>query len=407
MRVLQICSKPPYPAVDGGCMAMNNITRGLMEAGVEVNILTVATHKHPLHLNQIDKEYLDNTKIKSVFLDTKVKFRDAFINLFSDKSYNIERFYSKEFEQLIASSLDQNSYDAILLEGLYVTPYISVVRRHTDAKLIYRSHNVEHQIWKRNYEQESSPIKKKYLKLLVKRLEKYELSVLNAVDAIAPITKMDKTQLEHLGAKRPMEVIPFGIDLNDNQLKESKPGIRVFHIGAMDWIPNQEGIKWFVNKVWSKLIVQHPDLQLHLAGRSMPDWMLKMNKKNVTIHGEVDNAVDFITENNIMIVPLFSGSGMRIKIIEGMACGKAIISTKIGAEGIDYNNGTDILIANTENEFVEQMNLLINTPDLIPEIGNNARKLVENYYSNTQITKQLISFINQIDADANPNQEEE
>ncbi|MDG1477245.1 MAG: hypothetical protein P8Q14_08870 [Vicingaceae bacterium] len=124
MKVLQICLKPPFPEVDGGCKAMNAFTQGLLDNNVDLKVLTISSVKHPFLENSIPKEYFKKTKIEHVFVDTKVKALDALSNLASSKSYNIERFYDETFEQLILKTLNESVYDFVLLESLYVSRYV-------------------------------------------------------------------------------------------------------------------------------------------------------------------------------------------------------------------------------------------------------------------------------------------
>jgi glycosyltransferase involved in cell wall biosynthesis len=399
MRVLQICSKPPLPAIDGGCKAMNNITGGLLQNDIEVKVLTVSTFKHPFLLKKMDATYLKNTQIENCEIDIKVKPIAAFFNLFSKESYNVIRFFSKEFEKLIASTLQNNEYDIIFLESLFMTPYIEIIRANSNAKLVYRAHNIEHEIWERNTIEEKNSIKKQYLKLLTKRLRKYEIAVLHKVDAIASISEKDKKTLLELGSKKPISVTPFGFDLSQvSESKEIKKVVNFFHIGSMDWEPNQEGIKWFLENVWSRIIEQNATLQFNLAGKRMPQWLKEWNQKNVNIIGEVDDALEFIQENDVMVVPLFVGSGMRIKIIEGMAIGKPVIATKIAAEGICYKNGFDIVIADTIDEFVSQAEQMVENYSYTNQIGKNARKTIASNYDNKFIVNNLVQFFKQLTA---------
>ena len=124
----------------------------------------------------------------------------------------------------------------------------------------------------------------------------------------------------------------------------------------------------------------------------MPNWIFEYDNERIINHGEVNSANNFMNHNDIMIVPLLSAGGMRVKIIEGMALGKTIVSTKIGAEGINYKDGENILIANTVNEFKQVINMLIENPDIINVIGNNAREFVSDYYNNRIITSNLLEF---------------
>lgn len=395
MKILQICHKPPLPALDGGCKAMHALTEGLLANAISVKILTITTQKHPYQPELFPTAYIEQTNIEHAFIDTAIKKKNALANLFSGKSYNISRFYNKNFEELITATLQKEKFDIILLESLYTTPYIAAIRKSSNAKLIYRSHNIEFEIWQRTGNQENNAIKKKYLHFLAKRLKRYEQSILNLVDGIAAITKKDEEQLIALGCKKPITTIPFGINLHDYQLKKIPEEKKLFHIGSMDWIPNQEAIKWFLNEVWSAIIAKEPTATFHLAGKNMPDEIIKLTATmhGVINEGEVKNANDFINNNNIMIVPLFSGSGMRIKIIEAMAMGKLVIGTSVAFEGIAVQHNKNGIIANTANEFKEAILMCLQHPEVVTSIGQKARKTIEEQYNNTVIVKQLINFI--------------
>jgi glycosyltransferase involved in cell wall biosynthesis len=160
----------------------------------------------------------------------------------------------------------------------------------------------------------------------------------------------------------------------------------------MDWMPNQEAIKWFLADVWPKVSDAYPNLMLHLAGRHMPEWIINSNFHNVIVEGEINNVREYMASKDIMIVPLISGSGMRVKIVEGMAFGKVIISTSIGAEGIQYLHEKDILIANTPEEYSTMVGKCMSDNKLYNDIGNNARILAREKYDNKVIAGKLISF---------------
>ena len=393
MKILQVCSKIPFPPKDGGSIAMNILTHGLINAGNTVHVLAVNTPKHFIKDDDIDPVYRKLTSYRSVFIDTSIKPVDAILNLFSSESYNIIRFYSKDFEKVLIERLQSEAYDVIQLETLWVTPYVDVIRKYSKAKIILRSQNVEYMIWERLAEDAANPLKKIYLKLLAGRLKKYELSLLNKYDAIATITELDTVVFKKMGCTIPVVHVPFGIDLEKYKMDDSaleKPS--VFHIGAMDWRPNADGINWFLKNVWVDVVAKNPNVKLYLAGRNMPEWLLNLKMENVVIEGEVPDSHAFINSRSVMIVPLTSGGGMRVKIIEGMAFGKTIISTAVGAEGIEYENGVNLLIANTEREFVDAINTCLNNTAFSDSLGKNARTLVESKYDNQIICTKLSAF---------------
>ena len=393
MKVLQLSHKPPYPPKDGGCLAIDNISQGLINAGVELKILTIETTKHPFEEDRIPLEYLEKTGIVSVFVDTKLNIVDAFSNLVTQDSYNITRFFTPDFDHVLINELENKEYDIIHLESLFMTPYISTIRMHSDARIVLRSHNLEYIIWERLSKQSGSVAKKTYLKLLAKQLKKYELNVLNLVDGIVPISKRDANDFIKLGASQPIEIIPFGLDINKYKPAQSKnTSLDLFHLGSMDWAPNLEGLDWFLENIWPVVHQQEPEAQLYLAGRDMPDRFFEVTSPKTVVVGEVEDAVKFIKSKSLMIVPLLSGGGIRVKIIEGMALGKAIISTSVGAEGIHYTHKKNIWIADTSEEFATAVSFFKSNPDKIIEMGNNARKLVEREYSNEVIIHKLLTF---------------
>lgn len=399
MKILQLCHKPPFPPVDGGCIAMENITRGLLSLGHSVKVLTIATHKHRLDLELVPEDIRKETKIEGVFVDTRVNMVDAFSSLITQDSYNISRFFSTDFDIRLTEILKEETFDIVHLESLFMTPYIGTIRRNTNAKVVLRSHNLEYIIWDRIARGTRSIPRKAYLSYLSKKLKKYELDVIGQVDGIATISDEDLRRYEKLGFDKPMINIPFGVNFKDYQCPEGlKPQLALFHLGSMNWMPNLEGVLWFLDDIWPKIHKQFPELKLYLAGREMPADLMSDPLPNVEVIGEVDDAKEFICSKAIMIVPLLSAGGIRVKIIEGMALGKAIISTDVGAEGIECENDKDILIASTARQFLQAVEKLVENPERIESMGAEARKLISKKYDNQKLSKLLVEFYKGLDA---------
>ena len=391
-----LCNKSPYPPSEGGPMAMNSIVNGLIEAGHKVKILAVNSEKYHIKEEDIPVSYKEKTNIEFVDINLSIKPIEALKNLFSDKSYHVERFISEDFKQKLIEILNKDKYDIVQLEMIYMAPYIETIRSHSDALIVLRAHNVEHLIWDRTAKKTNFPLKKWYLKHLVRTLKEYELNAINKVDGIAAITYRDAAFFRGETAI-PVIDIPFGVNPEEfTPCYEINERPTLYHIGSMNWMPNTEGIKWFLKNVWSKLHEREPDIQLNLAGRHTPKWMKKLKMKNVNVHGEVPDAKEFIKDNDIAIVPLLSGSGIRIKIIESLAMGKTVITTTIGAEGIQYSEYNNIIIADTPTKIVETICRITKDPEEIRRIGRNARKLIEDLYDNKKIIDRLLIFYDEI-----------
>jgi glycosyltransferase involved in cell wall biosynthesis len=243
---------------------------------------------------------------------------------------------------------------------------------------------------------ETNFFKKPYRRFLAKQLKQYEVSVLKRVDGVAAITPGDAEHLMSYGGKTPVVTIPFGVDPASYATQEPKGAPVFFHLGSMDWLPNEEGVRWLVTKVWPLVTKAHPTAQLHLAGNKMPQDLIDLKMPGLSVMGRVENADRYMTERHVMVVPLFSAGGMRVKIIEGMAMAKCVISTTMGAEGIACKHGHDILLADTPEDMAQSIGSIIDHPTLAARIGGQAHELVLAQYSNDIIVRDLIAFFDSL-----------
>ncbi len=392
LNILIICNKSPWPPREGGPIAMNNIIEGLCEAGHSVKVLAINTNKYFTNVEDIPLKYREKTNIELGYIDLSIKPVPAFLNLFTNESYHVSRFVSTDFEQILRKILDENSYDIVQIETLFMSPYINIIRELSDSKVVLRAHNIEHMIWKRIASVTRNPLKKVYLKHLYRTLENYERTILNSYDGIIPISSEDEGFFKD-ASKVPVKAISFGINFENFQRSDKYPDeISLFHIGAMNWMPNEEGISWFLDKVWPLVHKKHSDLKLYLAGREMPQWLVNSNIPNVVVVGEVPDAHEFIRSKCISIAPLLSGSGIRIKIIESMALGKPVISTTIGAEGINYTSGKNIIIADDENKMADAVSSLASDREYCESVGRNAADLIDKEHNNKKLIESLAEF---------------
>lgn len=397
MRILQLMNKVPWPPKDGGAIACLNMTKGFAMLGHEVTVLSMNTSKHHISLKDMPAELRNRADFRLVEVPAYINWFEAALNLlFSKLPYNAQRFISDEYSFELVKLLTEKAFDVIQLEGLYLCPYIPVIRKYSDAKIAYRAHNIEYEIWARTASL-SEGFRSRYLKNLSKRIKRFEISYLNSYDILVPITDRDGQILDELGNTKPRHTSQTGIDfasLVPTAKKLEFPSL--FHIGALDWAPNQEGLIWFFNHCWPKIHSENPDLKFYLAGRNAPEWFVRHIKLDgVEYLGEINDAYDFINSKAIMVVPLFSGSGMRIKIIEGMSLGKPIVTTDIGTEGIPTENGNNILIANTADDFTEAIFRLINDRELSNRIGKNAIGFIQEKFDNLSQAGSLIEFYKQ------------
>lgn len=392
MRILQLCKKFPYPLKDGESIAVTTLSRSLHQLGCKVTLLAMNTAKHYSDITDIPDALLHYEQVLAVPVDNRVKPVDAFFNLFSRESYHIARFVSPGFRQKLVQLLEHQSFDVIQLETPYLAPYLPVIRQYSDAVVAMRAHNIEHEIWQRIAGNTRLLPKKWYLRHLAFKLRRYELEQLKAYDILVPITKRDLDLFRSLGYGKTAVVAPIGIDCGQYQpdYNSFKRTLSLSFIGSLDWMPNQEGLKWFLDEVWPRMYRQYPALELHIAGRNPPRWIGQMKAPNIRIHGEVPEAEAFINQHNIMVVPLLSGSGMRAKILEGMALGKVVLTTTVGLEGIAARDRREVLVADTPEQFVEQITYCHEQGRELEQLGRAASSFVARHYDSLEIARQLL-----------------
>lgn len=392
MKILQLCNKVPYPEKDGGAIGISTFTREFLRAGHSVKMLAMNTSKHYIDINKIPAEFKDGISLETIDINTDLSPFKALVSLLKGESYNISRFRSDAYVNKLEALLTKEQFDVIQLEGLYLTPYIPLLRKLSKAPLIVREHNVEWQIWQRLAIEEKNPLKRIYLKLLAKQLRAYEEKAVNECDGITTTTINDRELLKANGCKTPIAHIPFGINIDRYVPADCTDMDSVFFIGALDWLPNLQGLEWFLNEVWGLVHKALPQVKFHIAGRNMPDSLKNSSYPNVVFYGEVDDAFAFMKKYNIMLAPLLAGSGVRVKIIEGMAQGKAIVTTSIGIEGIECNYGKDVMVADDKEAFAKTIVNCLQNPELSKQLAINGRRFAEKNHDIKKIVENLIGF---------------
>lgn len=371
-----------------------NTIKSLVSAGHDVSLVALNAKRHNYESSLPDEELMGKINYRAYDIDTTVTMLGVAINLFKKTSFNVDRYYDPEFETLLIRELRNTNYDIIQFEGLFVSLYLPAVRKHSKAKLVYRAHNIENQIWWRLALQKLDPFKKSYLRMHARRIKNYEQQTLNKFDALTVFSDHDKDTLAEYGINVPIAVLPIALKLDHYKPDISKTEFpSLFFLGSLDWLPNREGMEWFLDTFIKDLTSGDLPVKLYVAGNDIPERFDDYEALGkVFIQGEVDDALEFVNSKSIMIVPLLSGGGMRVKIVEGMAMQKCIISTSLGAEGINFKDGHDILIANTREEFYEAMQHCIRDEEFCIRLGKNARLLAEKEHDINLVTKNLIKF---------------
>jgi glycosyltransferase involved in cell wall biosynthesis len=390
MKVLIITHKPPFPAIDGGCVATAQIVEMLEENQMDYRLALIHTPKHPLVLDAFPRairkkivcsELINTTSIWR-FLLSVFDWRNAVF---------LQRFYSKNFEQKLLNFCETYKPDVIHFESLFATVYYEALRKRNPVqKFVLRSHNLEHELW-RQRAKSSLFLHRLFLHLPIEKLRKWEDYIFKQMDGIAAIA-LDEIEFgKRIAPGAPSIYLPSGVAVTEES-STCEPVF--FHIAAMDWSPNKRALHWFLEKVWKESNFADTT-KLHLAGKGLKkaDYITFGGIKN---HGMVADSRDFMLHHGIMIVPLFEGSGLRIKIIEAGALGTPIIATKKAVEGLHLEQGEHILLAETANEFRAAMQLLLEDVSLRKKIGLGIKKYMNDNFNQELLKEKLVEFYRSI-----------
>ena len=383
---------------------MYDVAAGLVQAGHRVTMLAINTPKHHQPADALD-HLGPNFRLVTVDVNTDLSPVKALKNLLlSRQPYIVERFISPAVGEKLLELLLSQSFDLIQLEGTFAAWYAGFLTQEGvsgriptcqhQPPIVLRAHNEEYSIWEMLAGRTSNPLKRWYLRDMAARLKKFEKWMLHRVDAVAAITDDDAQRLRALGCPEPVVFIPAGVDLSRFQ---PDPAVRpkprtLFMLGSLSWLPNLEGLHWLLREVWPAVHAEMPDVELHLAGSGMPEELRKPRTDGVVVHGFVESASTFMQQYELMLVPLLSGGGMRIKIIEGMALGKVILSTTLGAEGIAVRDGHDIVLRDSAAEWLEALRAWYRGEMPVAALGAAAARTATEGYARRRVTQQFVDL---------------
>lgn len=374
MRILYIAPKSPAPVIDGGCFAMMECLKGLSQIAA-VDGIIFATHKHPYtkESERILSQYLESQTV--VPINTEIKATGALVNFLRGKNYNLSRFKSGKLYRELATKL-RGQYDYIVCDSLFAAAQLSQFDFTELAPVIIRSHNIESEIWKLQASLETAVLKRFYLRNLEKTLRREETEILNKASAIWAISSEDKEWIAKHTRQKNTVLLPVSVSLSPEiQVDYSNNGF--FHLGSMDWKPNQEAVNYLVKNIWSNPKIS--GFPLKIAG-SKSEHFRFLSTNSIEVVGWVKDSNTFMAQSGTLVTPILSGSGIRIKLLEAMALGIPCITTKLGAAGIDVSQ-SGIQIADSADTFVQLILEFHENDRLRQEVGNKSRDYISKVHS--------------------------
>ncbi len=310
-------------------------------------------------------------------------YADAARYLFDPAPYAVAKYRSAAYRDTIERLVRGRRFDAVVCDFL---PPVVNLPEHLPGPTILFTHNVEAEIWRRHAENASNPMTRFLLGEQWRRMLRFERGALERFDLVLCVSDADRhtlSRLYHGALRTAAHVVKTGVDTDYFSPVidyVSRPSHLVF-TGSMDWLPNEDGIQFFVREILPRIRQVEPDTTLSIIGRSPTPAVKRLAEiAGVEVTGRVDDVRPYIADGTVYVVPLRIGGGTRLKIFEAMSMGKAVVSTTVGAEGLPVTPGHDIVIADEPARFAQAVVHLIRDGELRRRIETDARRLVvENY----------------------------
>ncbi len=395
-KILIVTNRVPYPLKDGGNIARNAMIEGYHSAGWQVFLLSMNTSRHYIPHDHLDKLFTQLYRFQWVDVDNRLRWPQILSNfVFSRQPEHAVRFYSNEFRRTLVDALTTFKPDVVQVESVYLSTYLPEIRKHSAAVTVLRLHNIEYQIWQGLIKKQGI-LKKMYFSSLTERIRNFERAAWRQYDLLLPITEKDANLVNRLEPVRHMVVAPFSVDFTKIKKPAQKERWVGYHIGAMDWIANRDGIRWFLNNAWPGIHKAVPSFEFYFAGRKMPREFTDMSIDGVHCLDEVPNAEEFISDKKILIVPLWSGGGIRVKILEAMAAGKIVITTRVGIKGIEAQTGEHYLLARNAEDFATCVKWCFDNKVAAEQMAQKASMLIQEKYEQRTVMNKVLQEIDTI-----------
>jgi sugar transferase (PEP-CTERM/EpsH1 system associated) len=377
----------PYPPHGGSLQRSFNLLREISRSN-SVHLLALnqkallPDEKSVAESIEALRDYCETIKVYKIPTDyNRFKWYTLlFLNLFSSKPFTNWWFKSNELAIEIKNQILSKDFDLIYLETIDLVQYVDF---GYNIPRILNHQNVESSLLRRRAANEKNLLAKLYLYIQARKLRNYERRVLNKFDVNLAVSENDKGLFKQMVPGARFEVIPNGTDTEYFKPTGEDVSRELIFVGGLTWYPNRDAMIYFCEQVYPMIKKEFPEVIMNIIGRKPPDKILEFSRKDdsIKIHGFVKDTREFISRSAVFVVPIRVGGGTRLKILDAFACGKAVVSTSIGCEGIDVTPGENILIGDTAEEFASQVIRVMRDDGLRIRLERNARKLVEEKYS--------------------------
>lgn len=395
MKVVVVDWDVTYPANSGKRLRTLNLMLQLA-ARHEITYFSRGDGRSPE--GQAASEYLNNAGIATVFADVPLMRKSTWTykarlagRLWSNDPLAVAVHRSTSFEQAIRNYAHNFEVDLWQLEW---TPYVEMIPRSPTAKCLLMAHNVDSLIWQRYYETEKNLLRRQLFLSQWRKFLSFERDAFNRATGVIAVSSNDAKLLWETFGVRNVEVVENGVDVDFySEIRSKRDPSKLLFLGSLDWRPNLDAVRTLLDEIMPRLERVDPKATLEIVGRNPPDWLAKAiaTRANVTLHADVADVRPHLAEAGMMVVPLRIGGGSRLKILEAMANSLPVISSTIGAEGLQVEPGHHLQIADSPDEVVRAVSSWVRQPELAAAAAARGFELVKSHYSWERLARQLES----------------
>jgi glycosyltransferase involved in cell wall biosynthesis len=402
MNLLHILPRLPAPPNDGGAVYVYHMLKELAALGHNLTIASLISNKH--------EQDADATREFATLYAADGQYRpynlrSVIRSSVTREPITIQHRMNREIMRSLLSQVTKTP-DVILLEGLHTAAFMEdVKKRFPGVPVVLRQVNVEYLLLERNGKLSRNPAKRWFFLDQSRLMKRFELEAMKNADYLTAISEADAALYKEDLPDLKVFINTAGAHLPPES-SEPRDENMLLAISNWRWQPNFDGLSWFMDTVWPGLQQNHPDLHFHIAGEGLPESFKKTHASPM-VHflGFVDDLTKLRSKATVFVAPLLSGSGMKLKILEGLAAGLPTVTTRYGAEGIDMIHRKHYLHADTALETITSATNLFQNPDLRGHLSENGRTLIQEEYSWEQKARELTGFLERVVNTSNPIQD--
>lgn len=394
MRILLITNTLPYPPISGFPLRVYSILRRIAR-NHEVWLVSLVTgtpdSENISHLRTLCQDVLITTTPIYGGFD---KPKEWLSYLLAGIPPDLRFYHSDGIEVAIRDLTSRIGFDIIQIEDSYMARYIEALPDDINSKTVLTFHDIVFENYDRIYKLESKPTRKLRRWLHTRMMRSWEPRYAERFDLCITMSERDRSLLLNANPRLRVEVVPNGVDTHTLQLlpyDDLSPSL--IFVGNMSYLPNIDAMLYFYEEILPYIKRVMPNIEVWVVGINPAAILEKLKGHNVHVTGRVDDVRPFYKRSSVCVIPLRAGGGTRLKILESMALGRPVVSTTIGCEGLDVEDGKHLFIADAADEFAEKVLLLLTDMEKRQQIINNARRLVETHYNWDGLANQYIAAL--------------